>query len=56
MWRLIQLIIYGHIHKWKTLEKLKIYHPEHKPGDLPSGDRYIQQCEICGKVQKRNLY
>lgn len=54
MLRLLQWIFLGHVHKWKTVSA----------GDLEArgddrinlrGKRYIQQCETCGMVVKRDL-
>jgi hypothetical protein len=56
--RLLQLLFLGHVHKWKTLEKspLKIWQDEVGKGPITgAGERYIQQCETCGKVIKRDL-
>lgn len=54
MLRLIQLLIFGHIHKWKILEQGSL--TVHNDFGPPSkGDRYIYQCENCGKVKKKDL-
>lgn len=56
MMRLIQWLIFGHIHKWTTIQQGTI---TGRMGDGSSvgaiGDYHIQQCDHCGKVVKRRL-
>lgn len=54
MIRLLQWLFMGHCHKWKTLS----YNPLRimDGGETSAlGYRYIQQCEKCGIVTKRDL-
>lgn len=59
MIRLLQLLIFGHVHKWKTLEERPLVRPEQVVEGTTygqrTGTRYIQQCEHCGIVEKRDL-
>lgn len=57
MLSLLQLLIYGHLHKWKVLDRRDFYdrRDEAKPNKMPIGAVYIQQCEHCGKVIRRQL-
>lgn len=47
---LLQLIFLGHFHKWKVIETNNL-----TINSEVKGRRYIQQCEHCGKVIKRDL-
>lgn len=54
MIRLLQWLFLGHVHKWKTLEKRELR--QTYGGKVDSvGTRYIQECETCGIVVKRDL-
>lgn len=57
MIRLLQLLFLGHVHKWKTIEKseLSVHDGEDVSNIVGRGTRYIQQCERCGVVVKRDL-
>ena len=50
MIRLIQLLFFGHIHKWKIIDKRRL--------DYVSDfcDRYTSQCEHCGKIKVFTLW
>ena len=50
MLRLIQLLIYGHIHKWATIDSRVL---EGSYG--ARGHRYTLRCEKCGDIVKRDL-
>lgn len=52
MIRLLQWLFTGHVHKWKTIDKAKLW-GECK--ERPIGAMYIQQCEYCGLVKRRDL-
>jgi hypothetical protein len=54
MIRLLQLIFIGHFHKWKTIDERFLNIMDGK-NVASTGTRYIQQCESCGKVIKRDL-
>lgn len=47
---LINWLVMGHTHKWKTLEVVPI-----RERDQLRGDAYIQQCEKCGHVRRVDL-
>lgn len=53
MLRLLQLLIFGHVHKWKTIKEGNLY--ETSKSAMPCGVVYYQQCEHCGKVIRRAL-
>ena len=53
MIRLLQLLIYGHIHEWETLETrdLSVHHGI----GSSTGIRYYLRCKKCCQVIKRDL-
>jgi hypothetical protein len=53
MIRLLQLLIFGHVHKWVTIKEGKFY--DRPESSMPCGVVYYQQCEHCGKVIRRAL-
>jgi hypothetical protein len=55
---LIQWLVMGHAHKWKTLEVVPLHRTqgnEYAPERICVGDVYIQQCEKCGHVRRVDL-
>jgi uncharacterized Zn finger protein len=54
MIRLLQLLFLGHFHRWKTIE-CGPFHLTENGRVTDRGVRYIQQCETCGVVVKRDL-
>jgi hypothetical protein len=51
MMRLLQWLFVGHVHKWKNLT-------QHTLKDMRgnnTGVAYVQQCEHCGLVARRDL-
>lgn len=54
MMRLLQVLFLGHWHKWTTINEGPLNLTD--DGKVVSrGMRYIQQCEKCGIVVKRDL-
>lgn len=53
MIRLIQWLIYGHIHEWKTVRETKI---TDEKGKYFVGSKYLQKCIKCGELQSRTFY
>jgi hypothetical protein len=51
--RLIQFLIFGHIHKWKIISKVNLYNSA--SSSMPHGDRYVLQCEICGNLKQKDI-
>lgn len=52
MKRLFQLLIYGHVHKWKIISERRFnYDDGFTRGDC---NRYILQCEHCGEITVRD--
>ncbi len=55
MWRLLQYIFIGHVHKWTIIQKNKLYRDidthQETLQKLPTGDQYIIRCETCGKMK-----
>ena len=51
---LIKWMFLGHLHKWKTIRETEL---DVKQGTevVAIGMRYVQQCEKCGIVEKRDL-
>ena len=54
MLRLFQWLVFGHVHKWKILEKRGLTYT-HRDRVTDRGDRYVLQCERCGDVGKRDI-
>lgn len=52
---LLQKLIFGHVHKWKTIEQADIYKEGAKDGERRLGMVFIQKCEACGTVIRRDL-
>lgn len=50
MIKLLQYLIFGHAHKWKSVSRHNL---TEEGGGI--GVRYILQCEQCGKVKKTDL-
>lgn len=58
MLKLLQLLFFGHAHKWKILERSPLVitrHPEDGGGVKHRGDRFVLQCETCGKVEGKDI-
>ena len=51
MIRLLQLLFYGHIHKWKIIKT----HELTMTGSKSTGTRHELQCEKCGNVKMVDL-
>jgi hypothetical protein len=52
--RLLQLLIFGHVHKWKMLESrdYEAYVDEVGKGEPSRGKLYMLQCEHCGSLKR----
>ncbi len=55
MLRLLRILIIGHDHRWKTIKTAPLTTFDHRGKEEDRGERYHQQCEVCGKVVKRDL-
>lgn len=54
MIRLIQWLIWGHVHEWETMGKTTVFEgTEKKDGRLPRGTDYILKCKKCGDIKVR---
>lgn len=52
MLRLLQLLLIGHVHKWKIIGDVP-YERHDDTGFVEArGRRYILQCEHCGKIHR----
>ena len=49
MIRLLQLLIFGHVHKWKIIAKSEVF--EENGAQKPVYIDYNCQCEACGKIR-----
>lgn len=54
MLKLIQLLIFGHIHKWETAGEANIYAVE-RPDSRPIGYLKILKCRKCGLWKQQEL-
>lgn len=50
MIRLIQWLVWGHVHEWEFVEKVKV-----GCNGQYSADDYILRCKTCGNFKKRRL-
>jgi hypothetical protein len=46
-------LFYSCRHKWKIIEKLKVY--TMYSGELPEYDIYVQECTKCGEIKRRKI-
>jgi hypothetical protein len=44
---LLQILIFGHAHKWKVMKEVSVVDDE----QFPIGTRYYCQCEKCGRIK-----
>lgn len=53
MIRLLQLLIFGHAHKWVTIREINFTDDirEYERTGVPTGRKYTCQCETCGKIR-----
>lgn len=54
MLKLIAFLWFGHSHKWKIIDRVKLYRSIKYTLDenvRPVGEDFICQCEKCGKVR-----
>lgn len=54
MLAMIQMLLYGHVHKWKIIEERPLT-VNRDFGSKSTGNRYYVQCEKCGTIKKRDL-
>lgn len=54
MLRLLQLIFFGHVHKWKILNEVPLQRWPGRIGEGKpwTGTNYILRCEDCGKLKQ----
>ncbi|MGV7033070.1 hypothetical protein [Methylobacterium symbioticum] len=55
MLQLLQWLLFGHVHKWKTVRDVPLTELDDRGREVVTGRRYVQQCEYCGKVIKRDF-
>lgn len=51
MMRLLQWLFVGHLHKWRTLSSHTLVNGKNEA----FGVVYVQQCEHCGTVRRKDL-
>ena len=47
MIRFLQFLFYGHIHKWKIIDKYDLAYS----AKTSTGTRYVLQCSKCGDIK-----
>ena len=52
--RLIQFLIFGHVHKWVTTREAPLEYTFNGK-TVASGRRYTCRCELCGEIIKRDI-
>lgn len=55
MLRLLQWLVYGHVHEWETIAERKLVDNPDGSGYSALGRRYVLRCRRCGEVVKRDL-
>lgn len=55
MWRLLQLLFLGHIHKWIIIQHDDPLTIKYESGFTGYGSRYVLQCEHCGKLKQKDI-
>ena len=58
MIRLLQLLIWGHVHKWKRTRNVDIYSHDYEGvrSEMPTGRIAECECETCGVPKAFSLY
>lgn len=51
---LLQLFIFGHVHKWKIIKDGSLHVNDECGRTVKTGQRYILQCEHCGNIKKKD--
>lgn len=51
MLRLLQWLLLGHVHEWKTTKTQVLL----VDGTKERGERWFQECKTCGKAVKRDF-
>lgn len=54
MIKLLELLMYGHVHKWATIEKREIYGETWARERGCIGISYTLRCEKCGNIKFTN--
>jgi hypothetical protein len=49
------LKLFFHSHEWKTIDWMPLKMTNEHGRTVANGRRYIQECETCGLVKKRDL-
>lgn len=48
MLKLLQLLLYGHQHKWKIIKQVGMGYDE----KIITRQRFYLQCEVCGNIKQ----
>ncbi len=54
MLALLQLLIFGHVHKWRWLHTIKVYAKANDP--MAMAEDHVVECEKCGKRKAFRVY
>ena len=49
MFKILQLLIFGHFHKWETIRESSL------TMGSEVGARYILRCEKCGNIKRKDI-
>lgn len=50
MWRILQLLIYGHVHRWHIIQTDLVKRPGGKDKIVR---KYTMQCKMCGNIKTK---
>jgi hypothetical protein len=53
MWKLIQILVFGHAHEWEIKDKVSLYGSD---PDIPIGRRYYIKCKHCCEMKVKDLH
>ena len=54
MLTILKFLIFGHVHKWETVET-KVLEYKKRKGHLDRGSRVILKCSICGDYKHKDI-
>lgn len=54
MIKLLQILFFGHSHKWE-IEDVRRLEKNHDFGLKSTGSRYVLRCDVCGTIKKKDI-
>lgn len=56
MWKIIQLIIFGHTHEWEIIEQSPLTVHFDYTSQKANGTHYVLRCKKCGNLKEKSSY